>query len=178
MVKNNRHCDKDRDRDRNRGSNRNKDRSRDRDRRNKNRRWNALDPSSDMSCSGNNNDSTQHGEQTNKTLQISEDYIEIIDCCDVSISNTDIKGALSIQAGIQAAILILITVSIGGDSDSAEEFTQDLIQSAKIKQLTYQHTYLENSRDVTIDINDTQLALNIQLLIQLLVAVAVVLDIF
>ncbi|RSL34882.1 spore coat protein [Salibacterium salarium] len=166
MGRNNRDCD----RDRNRSNNRNRNR-------NKNRRWNALDPSSDMSCGGNNNNSTQNADQTNKTVQISEDYIEIIDCCDVSISNTDIKGALSVQAGIQAAILILITVSIGGDSDSAERFTQDLMQSAKIKQHTHQRTYLENSRGVTIDINDTQLALNIQILLQLLLAVAVVIDI-
>ncbi|MGY4689380.1 spore coat protein [Salibacterium sp. K-3] len=147
-----------------------------RDRRRNNRKWNALESSSEKFCGGSDN-STQHGEQSNKTVQLSEEYIEIIDCCDVNISSTDIKGALNVQAGLQAAILILITISIGGDSERAEAFTQDLIQSAKIKQLTYQHMYIENSRGVTMDMRDTQLAVNIQLLLQLLLAVAVVLDI-
>ncbi|MFD2705209.1 spore coat protein [Salibacterium lacus] len=151
-------------------------RTREKDRKRNDRKWNALESSSENCCGG-SGDSTQHGEQTNKTIQLSEEYIEIIDCCDVNISNTDIKGALNVQAGLQAAILILITVSIGGNSERAEAFTQDLIQSAKIKQQTYQHMYIENSRGVTMDMRDTQLAVNIQLLLQLLIAVAAALNI-
>ncbi|WP_158737424.1 spore coat protein [Alteribacillus sp. YIM 98480] len=143
------------------------------------RRWDALDPSvNHEDCnSTRRRRRTQSGEQSNKTLQLSEEYIKIIDSCDVTVEMTELKAALSLQAGLQAVILILVTITIG-DSEKADRFTQELIQTAKIKQLTYQNILVENSREVTIEKVDTQLAANIQLLLQLLIAVAIVVDIF
>ncbi|MFZ4453230.1 spore coat protein [Salibacterium aidingense] len=159
---------------------RDRDRRRKRDRRDK-RKWDALDPScthGGMSSCGTGGE-TQSAEQSSKTVQASEEYIQVVDSCDVTVSTVDTKGALNLQAALQAALVIIITITIfGGDASQADEFTQDLLQSSKIKQVTFQQTYIENSRDVTIETNDTQLALNIQLLLQLLLAVAIVVDIF
>ena len=144
------------------------------------REWNALDPSCTHGggC-GSGHNGTQSGEQTNKTIQMSEETIKIIDSCDITVSTTDTKGALSLQAGLQAALVIIVTITLfGGDTEKAEKFTQDLIQTAKIKQVNHQMTYIENSRDITVVTNDTHLAANIQLLLQLLIAVALIVDIF
>ncbi|SFE81460.1 spore coat protein [Alteribacillus iranensis] len=175
--------DKMRDRDRRERRDRRDRRDRDdrrrdrRDRRDRDRKFHALDPHS-MPCGGRNDD-TQHAEQSNKTVQLSDELIEVVDSCDVRIITTDTKGALNLQAGLQAALLIVVTISIfGGDVDKAEKFTQDLVQTAKVKQLNYQETYVENSRDVTIETSDRHIAINIQLLLQLLLAVAVIVDIF
>lgn len=141
--------------------------------------WNALDPSCKHGggCKFSHDD-TQSAEQENKTIQVSEECIKIIDSCDVTVSTMDTKGALSLQASLQAALVIIVTIAIfGGDTDKAEKFSQDLLQTAKIKQINHQVTYIENSRGVKVQTSDTQIAVNIQLLLQLLIAVAVIVDI-
>lgn len=72
-------------------------------------------------------------------------------------------------------MVILISISVGS-SQTAEEFTQELMQTAKVKQVTFQKTVIENSRNVEVTTTDTQVAANIQILLQLLIALAVKLD--
>ncbi|MEJ9171463.1 spore coat protein, partial [Bacillus thuringiensis] len=45
--------------------------------------------------------------QTDEIDQISEEYIEIVDSADVQVTTTDTKAALSIQAALQAAIVVV-----------------------------------------------------------------------
>lgn len=136
--------------------------------------WSALDKRPHPLCRDND---TQSGEQENKTLQLSEELIFIKDSCDVTVSTTDTKAAVSLQASLQAVIAIIISISIA-DSVKAEKVTQDLLQAAKVKQITYQKTVIENSRNVEVTTTDTQVAVNIQVLLQILVALLVKLDIF
>lgn len=138
--------------------------------------WSALDCKPHPHCPPQQEDDTQAAEQVNKTLQLSEEYIFIKDSCDVNVSTTDTKAAVSLQASLQAIIAIIISISIA-DSQKAEKITQDLLQTAKIKQVTYQKTIIENSRNVDVTTTDTQVAVNIQILLQLLVALIARLDI-
>ncbi|WP_018923100.1 spore coat protein [Salsuginibacillus kocurii] len=148
------------------------------------RDWNALRDPSDKhpakphsaSCAKRVEDATQEAEQTNKTLQLSQDYIHVSDSCDIDISSTGTQAAVNVQAGLQAAILVIIAIAIGDDADP-EEFVQQLTQTVKTKQITHQETVIENSKNVSVDRTDLQAHVNIQLLLQLLVAIAVVLDI-
>lgn len=139
------------------------------------KKWSALDPDAchPMDRKGG---ITQSGDQVNKTLQLSEEYIFIKDSCDVTVNSVDTKAALSLQASLQAAIAILISISIA-DSEKADKITQELLQSSKVKQLSYQKTVVENSKNVEVSTIDTQIAVNIQLLLQILVALLVRLDI-
>nr|WP_246596308.1 spore coat protein [Bacillus alkalicola] len=121
-------------------------------------------------------DETQDAANKNKTLQLNEEYIFIKDSCDVTVNTTDTKAAVNLQAGLQAAIAVLISISVA-DSSTREELTQELMNTAKVKQISYQKTVVENSRNVDIATTDTQAAANIQILLQLLIALAVKLDI-
>nr|WP_246594102.1 spore coat protein [Evansella tamaricis] len=121
-------------------------------------------------------DETQGATNKNKTLQLNEEYIFIKDSCDVTVNTTDTKAAVNLQAGLQAAIAVLISISVA-DSQTSEDLTQELFQTAKLKQISYQKTVVENSRNVEIATTDTQVAANIQILLQLLIALAVKLDI-
>lgn len=136
-------------------------------------KWSALDPNH---CHPMKDDDTQSGDQVNKTLQVSEDYIFVKDSCDITVSTTDTKAAVSLQAALQAAIALIIHISIA-DSSKAEKVTQDLFQTAKTKQLSFQKTVIENSRNVDVKTTDTQAAINIQVLLQLLIALIAKLDI-
>ena len=52
----------------------------------------------------------------------------------------------------------------------ADRITQELIQSSNVRQITRQKTIVENSRDIEITTTDAQIAVNIQLLLQLIVS--------
>lgn len=139
----------------------------------RNNQWSALDPDAVHPMSEND---TQENDQVNKTVQTSEEYIFIKDSLDVTVTTTDTKAAISLQAALQAAIALVINISIA-DSSKAEQVTQDLLQTAKTKQMTFQKTVIENSRNVDVTTTDTQVAVNIQILLQLLLSLIVKLDI-
>ncbi|MGM2680636.1 spore coat protein [Bacillus cereus group sp. BceL012] len=110
--------------------------------------------------------------QTDKIDQISEEYIEIVDSADVQVTTTDTKAALSIQAALQAAIVVVVSISIA-DSEKADKITQELFQKSAIKQINRQKTFIKNSRNVTVTTTDTDIAVNIQILLQILLALLV-----
>ena len=140
--------------------------------------WSALDSNTrhPLFCDDNDNRIEQEAMQSNSETQISEELIYIKDSCNVNVTSTDVKAALSLQAALQAAIAVIVSISIA-DSSRADRITQELIQSSRIKQVTRQKTIVENSRDVEITTTDAQIALNIQLLLQLLLALIVELDV-
>lgn len=144
------------------------------------RSWSALDSASRHPLSGFCNDEdtriNQEAIQENNQVQLSEELIYIKDSCNVNVTSTDVKAALSLQAALQAAIAVIVSISIA-DADNAERITQELIQSSNVKQITRQKTIVENSRDIDITTTDAQIALNIQLLLQLLLALIVEIDI-
>lgn len=144
------------------------------------RSWSALDSDSNHPLTGFcGNDDTQidqEAKQDNSQLQLSEELIYIKDSCNVNITSTDVKAALSLQAALQAAIAVIVSISIA-DADNADRITQELIQSSNVKQITRQKTIVENSRDIEVTTTDAQIALNIQLLLQLLLALIVEIDI-
>ncbi|MEW9597532.1 spore coat protein, partial [Bacillus toyonensis] len=108
--------------------------------------------------------------------QISEEYISIVDSADVQVTTTDTKAALSIQAALQAAIVVILSISIA-DSEKADRVTQELLQKSSVKQINRQKTFINNSRNVTVTTTDTDIAVNVQILIQLLLAILVKLNI-
>ncbi|HDR4909916.1 TPA: spore coat protein [Bacillus cereus] len=114
--------------------------------------------------------------QTDEIDQVSEEYIEIVDSADVQVTTTDTKAALSIQAALQEAIVVVVSISIA-DSEKADKITQELFQKSSIKQINRQKTFIKNSRNVTVTTTDTDIAVNIQILLQILLALLVKLNI-
>ncbi|MED1267006.1 spore coat protein [Bacillus mycoides] len=114
--------------------------------------------------------------QKDEIDQVSEEYIEIIDSADVQVTTTDTKAALSIQAALQAAIVVVVSISIA-DSEKADKITQELFQKSSIKQINRQKLLIKNSRNVSVTTTDTDIAVNIQILLQVLLALLVKLNI-
>jgi spore coat protein X len=143
-------------------------------------RWSALDSNNrhplSAFCDDDNAMIEQEAAQRNVQQQLSEELVYIKDSCDIRVNSTDVKAALSLQAALQAAIAVIVSITIGA-GDNGEKITQELLQSSKISQITRQKTIIENSRDVVVETTDAQVAVNIQLLLQLLLALIVELDI-
>lgn len=170
-------CREESSRDRRRESSCREESSRDR---HKQKRWSALDSDDrhplSAFCRNEENNIDQRATQGNSEFQLSEELIFIKDSCDVTVTSVDLKAALSLQAAIQAAIAVIISISIADGQDSAS-ITQELLQTSKISQITRQKTIVENSRDIEIRTTDAQIAINIQLLLQLLLAIIVEVDV-
>lgn len=142
-----------------------------------NRTWSALDTSMPHPfCNTNNSEVQQEGEQKADNVQKTVEQIIIKDSCDIDLHTTDTQAAVNLQVGIQVAIALIISITIG-DTERANEVTQELLQRVKVKQTIHQQTYIENSRGISITTTNTELAVNIQILLQVLVALLVKLDI-
>ncbi|MGN8646467.1 spore coat protein [Gracilibacillus sp. HCP3S3_G5_1] len=139
----------------------------------KSKKWNALDP---QMCHPFDDDDTQDARQEIKSVQQSWESIIIKDSCDVEVTTTDTQAALNVQVGLQAAIALVISISIA-DSDKADLITQELNEKIKSSQVNKQHTYVENSRGVKVTTTDTDIAVNAQVLLQVLLALVARLDI-
>ena len=133
-------------------------------------RWSALDD-----CK--NENITQNAVQVTETLQASEELIVIKDSCNIDVHTTDTQVAVSLQVAIQVAIALVINLTIA-DSNQAEKVTQQLLQNSVIKQANKQKLIIENSRDVKVTTTDTDVAISLQVLIQILLALLVQIDIF
>jgi spore coat protein X len=114
--------------------------------------------------------------QKSSICQLSEEVIYIRDSENVTVTTTDLQVALNLQAVIQA-IITLILVIILDDEERAARISQELFQKASIKQITRQRTTIIDSENVTVTTIDGQVALNLNLILHILLALIAVLDI-
>ena len=138
------------------------------------KKWRALDHCDDNNS--NDRDVLQDGDQVVSSKQQSFEWIIVKDSEGVEIQTTDTQAAISLQLGIQAAIAAVISVTIG-DSDQGKAVAQDIKQFIKTKQRNVQKTIIEGSKNISVTTTDTDLAVNIQAMLQILVAIVAKLDI-
>ncbi|WNS78105.1 spore coat protein [Domibacillus sp. DTU_2020_1001157_1_SI_ALB_TIR_016] len=118
----------------------------------------------------------QEGIQKSVIEQESDELVWIKNSCNVEVQSTDTQAAVSLQVGLQLAIALVVSITIG-DSDEGESVAQELFQQFDAEQTNKQKILVENSKDVKITTTDTDLAVNIQALLQVLVALVVKLDV-
>lgn len=118
----------------------------------------------------------QEADQVEDTFQDSHECIIIRDSCDVTVQTTNTHAAINLQAALQLAIAVVLSISIG-DSINNSAIIQELTQRAEITQTTRQKLLIENSHDVHVTTTDTDVAVNIQLLLQVLLALVAKLDV-
>lgn len=137
------------------------------------KKWKALD-----CCDDKKNDATvtQEADQLNVTKQNSYEWIIVEDSECVKVITTDNQLAISLQAAIQVAIAVVISITVG-DSDRGRAVVQDLKQFIRTKQSNTQKTIVKGSKGITVTTTDNQVAVNIQALLQVLVAIVAKLDI-
>ena len=138
------------------------------------RKWRALDHCENKRFTG--EDVWQEADQIAKTEQQSFEKIIVKDSEDVKVQTTDTQVAATIQAALQIAIAVVVRISIG-DNEQGNGVIEELKQVSSIKQKNSQKTIIENSTNVRVKTTDTDVAVNLQLLLQVLVAILVSLDI-
>lgn len=140
------------------------------------KKWKALDHCDD-NCKGNEANVSQEGEQVTSTIQESFEWIVVKDSEGVTVCTTDTQAAVSLQAAIiQVAIAVVISITIG-DSEKGSAVAQDFKQFFKSRQRNSQKTIIHGSKCVEVTTTDTQVSVNIQALLQVLVAIVAKLDV-
>ena len=119
---------------------------------------------------------SQDGDQFSFTDQDSDEIIFIKDSCMIDVHTTDTQASISLQVGLQLAIALIVSITIG-DTDRSKVVTQDIFQKVLAQQTNQQKIVIDNSKDVSITTTDTDVSLNIQALLQVLVALVVKLDV-
>ncbi|GLO64905.1 MULTISPECIES: spore coat protein [Oceanobacillus] len=125
-----------------------------------------------------NDDATvvQDANQYSFMDQESAELIWVRESCDIEVNTTDTQVGVTLQAALQLAIALVIRVTIG-DSERGDAVAQELIQFSDIDQVNKQKIYIYNTKDARVTTTDTDLAINIQLLLQVLVAIILLVDI-
>lgn len=118
----------------------------------------------------------QEADQVFTNKQQSYEWIIIKDSEQVDVHTTDTQVALSLQAAIQAAIAIVITITLG-DSTKGAAVVEDLKQLFKNRQRNTQKTVIHGSKNVEVKATDTQIAVNINALLQVLATIVAKLDV-
>jgi len=118
----------------------------------------------------------QDADQFTGEFQESDELIVIKESCNISVQTTETTAAVSLQIALQLAIALVIRVTIA-DSDDSDSVAQDLLQHFDSEQKNVQKIYIENSKDVSIKTTDTDIAANIQVMLEALLAIVAELDI-
>ena len=118
----------------------------------------------------------QEFDQISKMDQESDELIWIKDSCNVNVRTTDTQAAASLQVGLQLAIALVISISLG-DSEQGRAVAQEVLQKFDDEQSNKQRIYVENSKDVDIHTTDTDLSVNIQALLDVLLTLVVRIDV-
>ncbi|GEN83737.1 spore coat protein X [Sporosarcina luteola] len=142
-------------------------------------RWSALNPTAThpMAPCRKEAEKSDAAAQVNSDIdQLSSELIVIRDSCNITVHTTDTQIAASLQAALQVAIAIVVNISIA-DGARAERVTTELLERAQIRQTNRQRLIIVNSRDVEVTTEDTDVAISLQLLLQILLALIVQLDI-
>lgn len=134
--------------------------------------WDALKPESSHPvepCGKSGNDDINDADQTTEIDQMSHEIIIIRDSCDITVETTDTQVAASLQGALQVAISVVVNITIA-DSDRAEKVTQELLEMSQIRQTNRQRLEIINSRTVDVTTTDTDVAISLQVMLQILVA--------
>ncbi|WP_029267505.1 spore coat protein [Virgibacillus alimentarius] len=143
------------------------------------KKWQAHDRSAPHPiepCNTNDHENENVAEQVAEIDQTSNEVIVIRDSCDITVETTDTQVAVSLQVALQVAIAIVINITIA-DNSRAEAVTADLLETADVRQANRQKLIIVNSRSIDVATTDTDVAISLQLLLQILVALVVQLDI-
>ena len=121
-------------------------------------------------------DVLQAADQFSQIDQESDELIFIKNSYNCCVESTDTQAAVSLQVGLQLAIALVLRITIF-DSNEGAAVSEELLQAFTSQQSNTQKVIIENSKDVKVTTTDTDLSVNIQALLQVLVTLVATLDV-
>lgn len=118
----------------------------------------------------------QTAAQSAVEIQKSDEVIFIKDSCGINVQTTETEAAVSLQLALQLAIALVIKITIG-TTDNTNSVFQELMQHFDSEQSNVQKIHIENSKDITISTTDTDIAANVQAMLQVLLTLVAKLEV-
>lgn len=118
----------------------------------------------------------QEANQLSFMDQESAELIWVKESCNIKVFTTDTQIGVSLQAALQLAIALVLNISIA-DGQQRDAVSQELMQEFSMGQRNKQKIFIYNTKDAKVTTKDTDLAINIQLMLQVLVALALLIEI-
>ena len=118
----------------------------------------------------------QDADQYSNIDQESDEFIFIKNSYNCCVESTDTQAAVSLQVGLQLAIALVLRITIL-DSNEGGAVSEELLQAFTSQQSNKQKVIIENSKDVTVTTTDTDLSVNIQALLEVLLTLVATLDV-
>lgn len=118
----------------------------------------------------------QAGSELSLLEQESAELIWVKESCNITVNSTDTQIGVSLQAAIQLAIALVLNISIA-DGTERDAVSQELTQQFSMTQQNRQKIFIYNTKDAVVTTHDTDLAINIQLMLQVLIALMLLIDI-
>ncbi|GMA57463.1 spore coat protein X [Alicyclobacillus sacchari] len=117
----------------------------------------------------------------NAILEIDDDESSILDIIvkdseNVEIASHDLQAALSLQAALELALAIVLSVSVA-DGNAASQVRDDLLARICTAQRIRRVIRVDNAYAVRVQVVATELAVQLQLLLQVLAAIVAKLEV-
>ncbi|GLV14281.1 hypothetical protein Heshes_19650 [Alicyclobacillus hesperidum] len=117
----------------------------------------------------------------NAILEIDDNESSILDIivkdsANVEINSHDLQAALSLQAALELALAIVLSVSVA-DGNAASQVTEDLLARICTAQRIRRVIRVDNAYAVRVQVVATELAVQLQLLLQVLAAIVAKLEV-
>ncbi|MEC1069983.1 spore coat protein [Priestia megaterium] len=134
------------------------------------KKWRALDH-----CEFGNNGAAidQDADAVSSLDQGSFEWIIVKDSEGVTVDTVDTQAAAQLQFAVQGALAIIFTLLAG--NVQGKIITQELNALLKTNQKNTQKTVIEGSKNITVSTVDTDVAANIQLTAQTVIAALIAL---
>lgn len=121
-------------------------------------------------------DVLQAADQFSQIDQESDEFIFIKNSYNCCVESTNTQAAVSLQVGLQLAIALVLRITIF-DSNEDGAVSEELLQAFTSQQSNTQKVIIEDSKDVKVTTTDTDLSVNIQALLQVLLTLVATLDV-
>lgn len=121
-------------------------------------------------------DLTQDANQFAAMEQDSDELIFIKDSCNICVHTTATQASASLQIALQLTIALVIRITLF-DTDKGNSIAEDLLQYFDSEQTNKQKIVIENSKDINVKTSDTDIAVNINALLEVLLSLVAKLDI-
>jgi spore coat protein X len=118
----------------------------------------------------------QFAAQLDETNQGIYECLVIKDSVNVNVSRTATQASLNVQAALQLALTLVLSMSIDS-SETADKVSEELLEATYVHQNRISTINVENSANINVISTSTDISANVQLLLQVLLALVAKLDI-
>lgn len=126
---------------------------------------------------GSDYQTSSSGNQYSLNSQAQSESLMIVNSSDIAVITAQIQAAISVQVAIQFALAFVLSIVIADDAQSKDVY-EELLQLTATSQSMRQQTGIVDSHDILVVNVDLEASVQIQILLQILLALIAEFELF